>query len=238
MKYFYNDIDLQNNQLIQAKFEKLANDPTPTTGRFYFNTVSNIFKYYNGTQWISIGASQNQFKGSYDASTPGQFPGNDTTTKAGDFWIVYIAGTQTGIIGSSVLTIGDLLYANVDNANQTAGNYFSIQSNINAATETAQGYIQLATDAEVITGTNANKAVTPASLANLLNTKSYEQDFGNGSSLTYTITHNLGTKDILVSISKNDQEVSMEFTKTDINTITITSIAPAPNNYRVIIRKK
>lgn len=42
-----------------AGAEQLAADPVTEVfaGRFYFNTVSNVFKYYDGSSWISLGTS-------------------------------------------------------------------------------------------------------------------------------------------------------------------------------------
>lgn len=51
---FLVDIDLSNNQLLQARFENLASDPAGTIGRVYYNTTLNQPKYFNGTTWVTI----------------------------------------------------------------------------------------------------------------------------------------------------------------------------------------
>lgn len=53
-KIFLSDIDLALNQLLQAKLENLASDPTGTESRIYYNTVIKKVKYYNGTAWLTV----------------------------------------------------------------------------------------------------------------------------------------------------------------------------------------
>lgn len=40
-------------QLVKAQLENLSADPTGKTGLIYFNTSSNIFKWYNGSGWLT-----------------------------------------------------------------------------------------------------------------------------------------------------------------------------------------
>jgi hypothetical protein len=99
-------------------------------------------------------------KGSFDASIGTTFPSSGTT-QAGDYWYVSVAGTIQGI----VLNIGDMVIANVDAATNTNANHFIfLESNRGQATTAVLGLVTLATNAEVQTGTDASKVVTPASL--------------------------------------------------------------------------
>lgn len=66
----------------------------------------------------------------------------------------------------------------------------------------------------------------------------YSTDVGDGSSLTYTITHNLGTKDVVVSVrDENDFEVLVDNDAVDLNTVELTfeGDPPTTNQYRVTI---
>jgi hypothetical protein len=82
--------------------------------------------------------------------------------------------------------------------------------------------------------TNAQQA-----RANLGATGKFAQDIGDGSSTSFTVTHNLGTQDVIVMI----REAGSPFTKveadiqvTDNNNIFISfATAPSVNQYRVIV---
>jgi hypothetical protein len=222
-------ISLQTNELQDVSFEKLAAAPASYAGRFYFDTVLNKFGYFDGSTWIYLGAAASQFKGNYDASIPGTLPGNGTTTLAGDFWIVSVAGTQIGIIGDDDLVVGDILYANVANANQVATNYFSVQTNIS-----------FATIANAAIGTQTTTAITPANLKFVMDAQGHTSLFGDGASLTYTITHNLNTINVHteVMIVATGETTTARVLRATANTLTIeTNPAPAANALRVLVRK-
>jgi len=55
-KQFLVDINLLQNQLINARIQNLAvapTSPTPVAGQVYYNTTNNILYFYNGTGWSS-----------------------------------------------------------------------------------------------------------------------------------------------------------------------------------------
>jgi hypothetical protein len=58
---FLTHLDLSGNQILNAAFEKLSTDPTTGNfeGRIYYNTVDDLLKFYDGTQWLVIGAIKN-----------------------------------------------------------------------------------------------------------------------------------------------------------------------------------
>ena len=53
---FLDNLDLNDNQLLNARLENLASDPgSANAGDVIFNTTSNVHvKYYNGSGWISF----------------------------------------------------------------------------------------------------------------------------------------------------------------------------------------
>jgi hypothetical protein len=57
-KRFLTNLDLSGNQLLNATFEKLAEDPTTGNfeGRMYYNTTSDVIRVYDGTQWLPVGS--------------------------------------------------------------------------------------------------------------------------------------------------------------------------------------
>ena len=57
-KRFLTHVDLTGNQLLNASFEKLGNDPGSGNfeGRVYYNTASALLKVFDGTEWVVVGA--------------------------------------------------------------------------------------------------------------------------------------------------------------------------------------
>ena len=51
---FITNLDLNQNQLINATFEKLATDPSGFEGRTYYNTTTDTVKVFTGSAWVSL----------------------------------------------------------------------------------------------------------------------------------------------------------------------------------------
>jgi hypothetical protein len=57
---FLTGLDLNKNQLENARIQNLATAPSnPVTGLFYFDTVANQLKVYDGTAWVALAAGGN-----------------------------------------------------------------------------------------------------------------------------------------------------------------------------------
>jgi len=109
-----------------------------------------------------------------------------------------------------------------------------------AATETTAGIAELATQAETDTGTDDARIVTPLKLANWSGrARKFQQTIGDGSATQYTVTHNLGTRDVQASVYRNSgayDEVITDVEYTTVNSVTIRfATAPASNAFRVVI---
>lgn len=67
----------------------------------------------------------------------------------------------------------------------------------------------------------------------------YSSDIGNGVLVDYTVTHNLGTRDVTVQVYANGApyaQVECDVEHTSINEVTIGfNVAPAVNGYRVVV---
>jgi hypothetical protein len=67
----------------------------------------------------------------------------------------------------------------------------------------------------------------------------YSQTFGDGSATSYVITHNLGTKDVIVQVYSLTSPYAVQavtIQMTSANTVTIVfGVAPAANSMRVVV---
>lgn len=50
---FVTNLDLNQNQILKAKFEVLASDPTGFEGRMYYNSTNGVVRLFNGTAWVN-----------------------------------------------------------------------------------------------------------------------------------------------------------------------------------------
>lgn len=177
------------------------------------------------------------FKGGIDASTNPDYPAGD----AGDTHKITVAGKIGGASGIDV-TVGDTIYCTVDSSaagdHATVGaNWTIVQANVDAASDTTQGLVELATAAEAEARTDTTRAVTPVSLASFPVIKAF--DIGDGSTTAIAVNHNLGTKDVIYSIRQNSDDafVDVEAVATDTNNLTLTfTVAPTTNAIRVVVQ--
>lgn len=109
-----------------------------------------------------------------------------------------------------------------------------------AATETAAGIAELATQGEVDAGTDTQRIVTPATLAGYAGrVRRYITDIGDGSNTSFTVTHNLNSRDVVVQVRRNSgayDYVIVDAEATTLNSVTIRfSAAPASNAFRAVV---
>jgi len=106
-----------------------------------------------------------------------------------------------------------------------------------------------ASDGVLLTGTNFTGVVvasgglsvgaTGFQLDTTIAVRKYAANVGDGSATTYTVSHNLGTKDVIVSVYDNSSpyaEVVCDVQHTSTTAITLLfSVAPTSNQYRVVV---
>lgn len=114
-------------------------------------------------------------------------------------------------------------------------------SSVPVATTSSTGTVTLATQAEVDAGADTAKAVTPATLASAVwGTRRFNANIGDGSATSYTVTHNLNTRDVEVEVYRNSgtfDTVLVEVQRTTANSVTLLfDTAPALNAFRVNVR--
>ena len=109
-----------------------------------------------------------------------------------------------------------------------------------SASESTAGIAELATQAEVDAGTDDARIVTPLKLATWSGRiKKVASNIGDGSATTYTVTHNLNTRDVTVVVFPNSgsyDDVEVDVQRTSVNAVALVfATAPASNAYRVVV---
>lgn len=144
--------------------------------------------------------------------------------------------------GAGTYTAGDGL--------TLAGNQFSFNPTSTGGLAAAVGgaSIKLATNSGL--GTDASGLAVGAGTGITVSTgtvaidtsvvvRKYAANVGDGSATSYTITHNLGTRDVTVTVYDNSSpyaEVICDVQHATTNTITLLfSVAPTSNQYRVVV---
>ncbi len=110
----------------------------------------------------------------------------------------------------------------------------SFGSSVPPASTSVEGKIQLATLAEVDTGTNSTKAITPSTLSSSkFASRKYAANFGDTSTTSYDITHNLNSRDVDVTVYRNSGNydlVLVEVQRPTVNMVRIILDSPPGNN--------
>lgn len=178
------------------------------------------------------------YKGGIDASTNPNYPAAD----AGHTYKITVAGLIGGASGVAVQP-GDTLICTVDasaagNQATVGANWTIVQSNVDQATTATLGLTRYATQAEAEAGSLGTVALTPASIANYTQTKAFT--FGDGVALTYTLTHNLNTLDVIVQVRDvaTNEVRYPKIVNATVNTVQISGYitAPASNSMRAVVQ--
>lgn len=141
------DINANTNTIINLK--DAVNPQEPITKMQFDTYVSTV-----GGQ-----------RGNIDCSANPNYPASNK----GDRWEVTVAGIIGGALGITVQVYDEIVCKTTSVAGNQAtvgANFYVVQGNLERATETVAGYIQLATDVEVQAGTENTKAVTALKLWN------------------------------------------------------------------------
>lgn len=109
-----------------------------------------------------------------------------------------------------------------------------------AASETTAGIAEIATQAEVDAGTDDLRIVTPLKLKTWASApKRNQSSVGDGSATQFTLTHNLGTRDVLVAVYQSGSpwaDVMCDVERPTVNSVLVRfSAAPTAGQYRVVI---
>lgn len=151
-----------------------------------------------------------------------------------------LAGKSPIAGSSSIVTVGTI-GTGVWNGTAINQSYLVGQSGTNtgdevAATTTTAGVVERATNNEADLAVDTVRFVTPAHLAR----RTYQAKIGNGSLTSIAVTHNLGTRDVIVQMydASTYETVYAEVVRNSNNQITIGfNDAPATDDISVLITK-
>ena len=119
--------------------------------------------------------------------------------------------------------------------------------NVQDASETVKGIVELATTTEATTGTDTARAVTPAGLAAHNAARSFAVNLEASNSAvtkstnTYTVTHGLATRDVVAQVYETAspyETVQVDIARATTGTITVAfADTVTDGDYRVLITK-
>lgn len=142
---FLNNVNLSDNQLLNAKAHITPTAPTAAKGQFYLDSSDNILKYHNGSAWVSLVASTGGTVTNVSSATTGQLTvANGTTTPS----LSIVTGAVSS--GGSALATGGQIYSFVTGQNYLTG--ITISGDMDGS---GTSTISLTANAALITGKTA-----------------------------------------------------------------------------------
>jgi hypothetical protein len=231
-KLIYHDLDLVKvSQLKQARVQNITTTDRGTlggtlnsghTGLIVFDTDLDALYIWDGAAFNAVAATISgamTYKGSiaYNATEP-------AAPSIGDTYVFSSAGTCTWNT-SNVVEIGDSAIWN-----GTSWDFY--QGNVVSASETVAGVVELATNAEVVTGSDTARAVTAAGVAaKLADYKAAKVYFVSSATLVantpLTVAHNLSLQNrnafTINVMDSTHTAISVDVDSVDQNNLTVTS---------------
>lgn len=218
------------SEIVQAAVA--VEEGTANADTFWVNTTNApITLGTTATVWAQFGAGA-----TYTNGTGLSLTGN--TFSIENSGVLLPAHGGTGVASPTVhcLLLGNGASALTVLANAATGNILRAQT----GADPVWGQMVLTTD---VTGVlpvangGTNGSTTAAAKTSLGFMTRFAADIGDGSTTAITVTHNLGTLDLVVAIYRKSDgvEVVADITHATTNTITVTfATAPASNAYRAV----
>lgn len=150
------------------------------------------------------------------------------------------AGTDNFVLSATDnsatdLTTEDYILVHKDSTGNVGRvKYTDIPGVGDAATTTAAGIVELATNAETRAGTSTTRVLTPSNLSDI----KYIATIGDGTATSYTVTHGLGSRRVMVQMydSSSYETVYAQVVRTSTTAITVDfNSAPASNDVTVMV---
>lgn len=136
---------------------------------------------------------------------------------------------HTTAVSTRTVTLADLGYTGATDAN----NYV-----LPTANTTTVGGVELATQAEAEAGTSTSVVMTPDNVTEWFAARRFKALIGDGTNTGYTVTHSLGTTDVIVQLFEvsTGETVFADVVRSNNSEVEISfGSAPASNDIKVLI---
>jgi hypothetical protein len=153
--------------------------------------------------------------------------------------VTNITWTQFSGAGTYTANNGVVLNGSVFSFAPESGKGLQTSSNGAAIKLATTSGLNVSSDLAVGAGNGISVLTNTVAIDSSVVVSKYATNVGDGSATSYTITHNLGTRDVIVSVyegSGSYAEVICDVNHATTNTITLLfSVAPTSNQYRVVV---
>lgn len=235
---FLNNVNLNKNELQNAKIQNLAAAPSnPVAGQIYYNTVDNKAYMWNGTAWKDMTAEPDHGTTDYDElSNRPQIAGVTLTgnKSLADLGILGSAekGANNGVatLGADGKVPSSQLPSYVDDVIEVAS-----YSDLPATGETGKIYVTLDTNKTYRWGGSTYVEISQSEIHKYTGTVT-----GDGTTTEFTISHGLGTRDVVVMLYEGASPYAQIFTDVEMTSTSAVKVifATAPTNgttYKVVV---
>lgn len=136
---------------------------------------------------------------------------------------------HTTAVSTRTLTLANLGYTGATDANKYV---------LPAATTSVVGGVELASQSEAEAGTSTSVVMTPDNVSEWFAARRFKASIGNGTDTGFTVTHSLGTTDVIVQLFdvSSGETVYADVERSSVDAVEIAfGAAPALNDIRVLI---
>ena len=148
--------------------------------------------------------------------------------------------TAKGVAGFDSANFGVTAngFVTIDNSGVTAASYGGVTKSLNATVD-AKGFVTAMSENTIAIPASQITDFCQAVTTCIGNNHNAVANIGDGTATTYAITHNLGTRDIMVQAYRNESpydDIGLQVERTSTSVVTLSSVEPlASGEVRVLI---